>query len=71
MYALFAPQNDRVVQDYPCLMVFDRTGEVVYQTREVVNALSISGDLLSFTMDEGYSPKSQGQVYWTWLGEHK
>ncbi len=69
VYALFEPQNDRVVQTYPCLMVFDRTGQVVYQTKEVVTAVSIAGDLLSFTVDENYNPQSQGRIYWIWLGE--
>ena len=50
-------------------MVFDRTGQVVYQTKEVVTAVSIAGDLLSFTVDENYNPQSQGRIYWIWLGE--
>ena len=71
VYCLFEPENDRLEQRYPCLMVFDRTGQVAFETREVVTKVSLHGDLLCFTVDERYDPESLGKVYWTWLNPEK
>lgn len=67
IYCLFEPENDRLEQRYPCLMIFDRTGQVVFETKEVVTKVSLQGDLLCFTVDERYDSESLGKVYWIWL----